>query len=95
MNAAPEYIAKDTYTGKHSVLGVRKGRRVSVWGAGELAAMAPEGVIFESFGHVNGLEGFARVRYVADSEGNLHGYDSDGAKKVIHPASRKLRILCA
>lgn len=91
MNA-PLYIVKDTYTGKHTTP-LRKGFRVTVWAAEELAALAPEGVIFGSFGHVNGVEMFGRNRYRADAEGNLHLYDSDGAKKIVHPASRKLRII--
>ncbi|KAF4408615.1 hypothetical protein [Streptomyces lycii] len=49
--------------------------------------------MFESFGHVGGVERFSRTRYVADSAGRLHCYDSDGARKIIHPAGRKLRIL--
>jgi hypothetical protein len=88
----PEYIAKDSYSGKQSTT-VRKGMRVTIWEARELAALAPGGVIFESFGHVNGREMFGRTRYVADAAGNLHCYDSDGARKIIHPAARKLRII--
>lgn len=89
---AADYITKDTYTGRHTTA-LRKGFRVTVWTARELAELAPEGVIFESFGTVGGIEKFGRSRYQADSDGNLHLYDSDGAKKIVHPASRKLRII--
>lgn len=92
--AAPEYIAEDTYTGKHGATGTRKGLRVATWLAGELAGLSAEGVIFESAGHTRGgQELFGRTRYLADVDGNLHCYDSDGAKKIIHPAGRALRIL--
>lgn len=92
MNA-PQRIERDTYTGRHTVWGPGKSYRVTMWGAAELARLAPEGAIFESFGHVRGKEGFSRTRYVADTAGNLHCYDSEGTKKIIHPADRKLRIL--
>lgn len=92
MDTAPEYIAPDTYTGRHTTA-MLKGHRATVWAASELAALAPEGVIFESFGSVHGREMFARTRYVADASGNLHCYDSDGAWKITHPATRKLRII--
>lgn len=93
MADAPDYIAKDTYTGRH-VTTLRPGFRCTTWRAGELAqGMNPEGVIFEWFGRQNGKDQFSRTRYVSDSDGNLHCYDSDGAKKIIHPAQRKLRIL--
>jgi hypothetical protein len=92
MTAAPEYIAADTYTGKH-VTTMRKGFRATTWLARELAELAPEGAVFESFGHVFGREQFGRTRYIADADGNLYLYDGDGALKGIHPADRKLRIL--
>lgn len=92
MNA-PLYIDADTYTGKHTVRGPGKRYRVTTWAAGEIAALAPEGVLFTSFGHVNGVECFGRNRYVAGPGGELHLYDSEGAVKILHPADRKLRIL--
>ncbi|MGW2515035.1 hypothetical protein ACWC0A_37835 [Streptomyces scopuliridis] len=94
MGSAPNCIAQDTYVGKHSVVGIRAGLRVTAWNAGELAGLSREGVIFDSFGHLrSGRELFGRTRYVADAEGNLHCYSSDGAKTIIHPAGRRLRIL--
>lgn len=86
-----ERITPDTYQGRYTTSA--RNFRITVWTAGELAALAAEGVIFESFGLVHGREMFARTRYQADSEGNLHLYNSEGAKTIIHPASRKLRIL--
>lgn len=90
---APDYTGPDTYTGRQTVAFNGRKYRVAVYTAGELATLAPESAVFESFGRVHGVEHFGRTRYVADAEGNLHCYDSDGAKKIIHPASRKLRIL--
>lgn len=89
---APSYIDRDTYTGRYSIFSP-KTLRPAPWKAAELAALAPTGIIWESFGHVSGREGFGRSRYVADADGNLHCYDSDGRKVIIHPAGRILRIL--
>ena len=92
---APAYINADDFTGTHmiTVNGPRKGMRIMKVTARWIAANASEGVFFDSFGSVRGGEGFARNRYVADAEGNLHCYDSEGAKKIVHPAERALRIL--
>lgn len=91
---APQRIEKDTYQGRQTTAKGRK-HRIAVWTAAELAKLAREGVIFESFGRVNGVEMFGRTHYVADASGALHCYDSEGAKKCIHPSDRKLRILVA
>lgn len=88
-----EYIAKDIYTGKQTIRFNRTKHKVGMFTAREIAGFAAEGVVFDSFGHVGGSECFGRTRYVADAEGNLHCYDSDGVRKIIHPADRKLRIL--
>lgn len=45
---APEFIAQDSYTGSHTTC-LRKGTRITVWEARELAELSSEGVIFESF----------------------------------------------
>lgn len=93
---APTYITRDTYTGRHSIhRPVAKVKADSFTAAG-LAAMAPTGIIWESFGTTfPGRESFGRRRYVADAAGNLHFYDSDGARKQIHPAARVIRVLTA
>ena len=90
---APDFIARDTYAGRHTVLRHPGTVRSAVFTAAELAAMAPSGILWEAFGRVQGCEGFGRTRYVADAEGNLHCYDSDGAKKIVHPAGRRIRVL--
>ena len=36
---------------------------------------------------------FTRARFLADTKGNLHGYDSNGRKVIIHPADREVRFL--
>lgn len=91
---APAYIARDTYAGRHSVHPFRGKRKVGVFEAREIAALAAEGIIWESFGAAYpGRESFGRSRYVADTDGNLHMYNSEGVKVIIHPASRRLRVL--
>lgn len=92
---APLYIERDTHTGRATVKFNPAKYRVAVYTAAELAELAPVSAIFDSFGSIGGVEHFGRTRYVADAAGNLHCYDSDGAKKIIHPAERKLRILTA
>lgn len=91
---APAYIARDTYAGRHAIHRPVAKVRAASFTAAELAAIAPTGVLWESFGATfPGRESFGRVRYVADAEGNLHIYDADGARKCIHPAARKVRVL--
>ncbi len=91
----PGYIAADTYTGTYS-----RGQgkfRADTFTAAELAEMlGGEGepfVVWVSFGHVNGQERFGRDRFIADAEGNLHLYSSDGHRVLVHGAERPLRIL--
>ncbi|WP_053207974.1 hypothetical protein [Jiangella muralis] len=93
--AAPNYIARDTYTGRHTIDGVPAGHKVFAFRAGEIAAEATEGVIWESFGIPRGSrrEHLKRSRYVADAAGNLHVFNSDGGKTLIHPADRVIRVL--
>lgn len=94
LNAAPVCIGRDEYAGPHTVRFNARKFRVAVYTAAELATlMGRETVLFESFGHVGGVEHFTRTRFVSDAAGNLHGYDSEGARKIIHPADRKLRVL--
>lgn len=94
---APTYITADDFTGRHTITinGPRKGLRIAKVTARWIAANASEGAIFTSFGHSYGYkgEGFSRSRYVATANGDLHCYDSEGARKIIHPADRVLRIL--
>lgn len=92
---APAYIAPDTYTGRYTVSNLKPGYQPDAFTAAELATLATEGVLWESFGTPHGFrrEHFARTRYVADSDGNLHCYASDGHKVIVHPADRKLRIV--
>jgi hypothetical protein len=89
---APEYIDRDTYEGKWTRSGIPAGMRVSEFTAAELAELAPEGVLWTSFGHLSGREQFGRSRYVA-AAGNLHVYDQAGRKIIVHPAARTLRVL--
>jgi len=91
---APKFIARDTYAGKYSIHRPVAKVKAGVFLASEIAEMAPEGIVWVSFGATfPGRESFGRERYVADEEGNLHVYDSNGAKVIVHPAGRKLRLL--
>jgi len=93
-NEAPAYIARDTYTGRYSIHRPNAKVRAARYTAAELAAMAPTGVIWESYGATfPGRESFGRSRYVADADGNLHMYDSNGRKVIVHPAGRAIRVL--
>jgi hypothetical protein len=93
---APTYIPRDTYTGRHSIHRPVAKVKADSFTAAELAALAPAGVVWESFGATfPGRESFGRSRYVADTEGNLHIYDSNGRKVLIHPAGRSIRVLTA
>lgn len=93
LRTAPDYIRRDDFTGRLTALMDPRKYRVAVYTAAELAARDDHGVIFESFGHLRGVETFGRTRYIADGLGNLHCYAWDGAKTIIHPADRKLRVL--
>lgn len=93
---APDYIdaiADDARPARFTRRGIPAGMFVDTRPAAEIAALAPAGVLWESFGHVNGRECFGHERYVAAANGDLHIYASDGSKSVIHPAARRLRFL--
>lgn len=91
---APRYIARDTYTGKLAIHRPVAKVKAASFAAAELAAMAPAGVIWESFGTAfPGRESFGRSRYVAAPNGDLHIYNSAGLLTLIHPASRRIRVL--
>lgn len=90
---APDYTDADTYTGRWNRRGVPAGMWASMFAAAELAALAPEGIVWTSFSHIRGREYFRRERYIADDAGNLHVYDSNGRKVIVHPAARPLRVL--
>lgn len=91
---APAYIARDTYAGHQSIHRPIAKVRAASYTAAELAAREPTGVMWESFGVTfPGRESFGRTRYVADASGNLHCYDSDGRKVIVHPAARAIRVL--
>jgi hypothetical protein len=99
MTAAPAFIARDTYTGHWTCTGVPIGRQVGTFTASELATMlGADGpfIVWEFSGNTRGRGPlFTRSRYVADAEGNLHGYDSNGRKVIVHPAGRAVRVLTA
>lgn len=90
---APAYLERDTYQGKHTLRSNKV--RSDVFKASELAAMANGQVIvlWESAGRMHdGVQLFCRARYVALSDGSLVGYDWAGAREIIHPADREIRV---
>lgn len=95
ITAPAQHIARDTYTGKHIARGAR---RSDIFTASELAAMAETMtnrtiVLWEFCGHVNGQPIYGRTRFVAQPDGSLAGYDSEGVCTIIHPADRKIRVI--
>lgn len=91
-----QYIAADTYTGRHTLRSNSK--RSGVFTARELASMAPasgELVVWEFSGHVRGVALYVRTRFVGQEDGSLAGYCSEGRLVVIHPADRKVCVLTA
>ena len=46
-----------------------------------------------AFGKIAEARAFERPAEAVDSEGDLHGYDSNGRKVIIHPADRKVWFL--
>ena len=96
---APAYISRDTYAGRWTTT---KALSNPAYGIGrafaaDLAADKGAGVefvVWEFSGHTrSGERLFCRSRFVADAEGNLHGYDSNGRKVIVHPADREVRYL--
>jgi hypothetical protein len=94
ITEAPAYIDRDTYTGRYTIHRPTVRVQAASFTAAELAELSPTGVIWGSFGTTfPGRESFGRNRYVADSAGNLHLYDSEGRRVIIHPAGRAIRVL--
>jgi hypothetical protein len=89
-----DYIERDEYTGKWQV--TPKAPKVGAATAGQLAEVAGTApiVLWEHSGTArSGRALFTRHRYVANAEGGLNGYDSDGRLIIRHPADRVLRYL--
>lgn len=97
--AAPAYIARDTYEGTWQTTKPANDTRYGIGRAFAYDLAATHGteapfIIWEFSGHTrNGWRLFTRSRYLADAKGNLHGYDSNGRKVIIHPADREVRYL--
>lgn len=93
LTVAPDYIAKDTRPVRRSLAFNPTSHRVALYTAGELAAMAPEGELYVSFGHVSGIERFSLDRYRMNENGGITVYGADGQIALSHPADRVLRVL--
>lgn len=92
------YIAKSAHEGDW-VKTVRSGYRIDAFTARELAEMdLPRGATGEfnlweaAPSRQSGVQFFFRVRFVAQPDGSIAAYASDGHLVIIHPADRKLLI---
>jgi len=93
---APYIAAEPKVEGRrHQRTGTPAGMRILRFTASELATMlGAEGTFWEFHGHThNGRPLFGRTRYVADAEGNLAVYCSEGRLVLVHPARRKIGVL--
>lgn len=93
---APYIAAEPKVEGRrYQRTGIPAGMRISRFTASELATiLGAEGTFWEFHGHLyNGRPLFGRTRYVADAEGNLAVYCSEGRLVIIHPAGRKIGVL--
>lgn len=95
MNAtAPQYLARDTYTGRHTFRSNRV--RSDAYTARELAAFGNVGeilVLWESAGKMrDGVTLYVRSRLIPQADGSLVGYNADGGRSIVHPADRTLRV---
>lgn len=97
LSGAPGHVARDTYAGRYYRIGIPAGRQADTFTARELGAFAnAEGwiIVWEFSGHTRaGSPIFVRSRFLQAEDGSLHGYDSEGVKKIIHPADRAIRVL--
>jgi hypothetical protein len=95
---SPNYIARDTYEGRWSRVGLPQGHRSDLFYARELAEMlgatGEPFIVWEASGHVRaGKPLFVRTRFVANADGSLTGYNAEGGISVVHPADRVVGVL--
>ena len=93
---APYIAAEPKVEGRrYQRTGIPAGMRVSRFAACEIATMlGSEGSFWEFHGHTrSGHPLFGRTRYVADAQGNLAVYCSEGRLVLVHPAGRKIGVL--
>ena len=99
LDTAPAtYIAKSEHRGTW-VKTLASGYRIDAFTAREIAEMdLPRGATGEinlweaSASRTGGVQFFYRTRFVAQADGSLAAYASDGHLVIIHPADRKIRI---
>lgn len=94
--APARYIAKSAHKGAW-VKTLASGYRIDAFTAGELAQMAPaetgEINLWEaSASRQGGVQFFYRTRFVAQADGSIAAYASDGHLVIVHPADRKILI---
>lgn len=97
MTAHAPYIAAEPKVEgrRYQRTGIPAGMRLTYFTAAALAqVLGPEGTFWEFHGHTrSGRPLFGRTRYVADAEGNLAVYCSEGRLVIVHPAGRKIGVL--
>lgn len=89
---APLYLSRETYTGRWWMDRFKPGYGARTFTAAEVAAHAASGAIWKDSGSVHGRVTYFRERYLADADGNLHLYDSNGRKVGVHRADKPLSI---
>ena len=93
---APYIAAEPKVEGRrYHRTGIPAGMRLTYFTAAALAkVLGPEGTFWEYHGHTrSGHPLFGRTRYVADAQGNLAVYCSEGRLVLVHPAGRKIGVL--
>lgn len=93
---APYIAAEPKVEGRrYQRTGIPAGMRLTYFTAAALAkVLGPSGTFWEFHGHTrSGRPLFGRTRYVADAEGNLAVYCSEGRLVIVHPAGRKIGVL--
>ena len=93
---APYIAAEPKVEGRrYQRTGIPAGMRISYFTAAELAQMlGPEGAFWGFSGHAhNGRPLFTRKRYVANADGDLAIYCTEGQLVQIHLAGRKVGVL--
>ena len=103
-STAPEYIDRDSYTGRWQLTRTdatlaNRGQLIGVDTAAAHAANHGAGEVFTLWEYVGRIRGgahlFHRSRFVANADGSLNGYDSEGRLVIRHPSTRDVRYLGA
>lgn len=97
-----DYIAKSAHTGRWQWTKHNRNIRTGTFTAGQLAAhFAPQMAAGAIEINIMTVAPYTvthslihRERFVPQPDGSLAGYSANGTRTVIHPADRKLTVLC-